>query len=62
MRYFGSYGAFSNSHSQIDGVVKYIVNQKIHHQKKTFREEYIRMLKDYEIDYDEKYIFHDLLD
>jgi REP element-mobilizing transposase RayT len=56
------YGAFSNSHSQIDAVVKYIVNQKIHHQKKTFREEYIGMLRDYHVDYDEKYIFHDLLD
>jgi REP element-mobilizing transposase RayT len=56
------YGAFSNSHSEIDTVVKYIFNQQIHHQKKTFREEYIGMLKDYQVDYDEKYIFHDLLD
>jgi len=30
------YGAFSNSRSQIDGVVKYILNQKIHHSKKHF--------------------------
>lgn len=58
----GGYGAFSNSHSQIDGVVKYIMNQKAHHQKKTFREEYLRMLKDYDVGYDEKYIFHELLD
>lgn len=56
------YGAFSNSHSQIDGVVKYILNQKEHHGKKTFKEEYLGMLNDYGIDYDEKYIFHDLLD
>ncbi len=56
------YGAFSNSHSQIDGVVKYILNQKAHHKKKTFREEYIKMLKDYNVEYEEKYIFHDLLD
>ncbi len=56
------YGAFSNSRSQIDKVVKYILKQKEHHRKKTFREEYIEMLKDYNIDYDEKYIFHDLLD
>jgi REP element-mobilizing transposase RayT len=56
------YGAFSNSHSQIDRVVKYIINQKIHHQKKTFREEYIGMLRDYHVDYDEKYVFHELLD
>lgn len=56
------YGAFSNSHSQIDRVVKYILNQKTHHRRKTFKGEYLGMLKDYGIEYDEKYIFHDLLD
>jgi putative transposase len=56
------YGAFSNSQSQIDGVVKYIVNQKQHHHKTSFREEYIKMLNEYRVDYDERYIFHDLLD
>ncbi len=56
------YGAFSNSRTQIDAVVKYILNQKLHHSKKTFREEYLHMLKENEIEYDEKYIFHDLLD
>jgi putative transposase len=56
------YGAFSNSHSQIDAVVKYIMGQKEHHQRKTFKEEYLKILKDYGIEYDEKYIFHDLLD
>lgn len=56
------YGAFSNSHSQIDAVVKYILRQKEHHHKKTFREEYIGMLKDYGVDYNEKYIFHEPLD
>jgi REP element-mobilizing transposase RayT len=56
------YGAFSNSRSQIPGVVKYILNQKQHHLKKTFREEYLEILKAYEVDYDEKYIFQDLLD
>src|SRR5476651_715675 len=56
------YGAFSNSRSQIDSVVKYILNQKEHHAKKTFREEYVGLLKEYGIEYDEKYIFHDLLD
>jgi REP element-mobilizing transposase RayT len=55
------YGAFSNSHSQIDGVVKYILNQKEHHKKKTFRDEYLGMLRDYGIEYDNKYIFHDPL-
>jgi REP element-mobilizing transposase RayT len=56
------YGAFSNSRSQIDCVVKYIMNQKQHHSKKTFREEYLEILKDYAVEFDEKYIFHDLLD
>lgn len=56
------YGAFSNSRSQIDAVVKYILNQKQHHAKKTFREEYLDMLKDYAVEFDERYIFHDLLD
>ncbi|HEY8782407.1 MAG TPA: IS200/IS605 family transposase [Mucilaginibacter sp.] len=56
------YGAFSNSRTQIDGVVKYILNQKLHHSKKTFKEEYLQMLRDNAVEYDEKYIFHDLLD
>jgi REP element-mobilizing transposase RayT len=56
------YGAFSNSHSQIDAVVKYIINQKQHHQQKTFRNEYLDMLKDYAVDFNEQYIFKDLLD
>ena len=56
------YGAFSNSHSQIDGVVKYILNQKQHHSNKTFRDEYLVMLRDYAVEYDAKYIFQDLID
>ncbi|WP_367187119.1 IS200/IS605 family transposase [Mucilaginibacter sp.] len=56
------YGAFSNSRSQIDGVVKYILNQKEHHKKQTFKEEYLEILNDYAVEYDEKYIFQDLLD
>ena len=56
------YGAFSNSRSHIDGVVKYILNQKRHHVEKTFREEYLEILKKNDVNYDEKYIFHDPLD
>lgn len=52
------YGAFSYSHSQIDAVVKYILNQKEHHKKVTFKEEYIDFLKKFEIDHDEKYLFN----
>lgn len=56
------YGAFSNSHSQIDGVIKYIINQKQQHHTKTFKEEYIDMLKSFAIDYNEQYIFRELID
>lgn len=54
------YGAFSFSHSQIDAVVKYIANQEQHHKKKSFREEYLELLKKYEIVFDEKYILEDI--
>ena len=51
------YGAFTHSHSQIDTVAKYVLNQESHHRKKTFREEYIEMLKKYQIEYKEEYVF-----
>jgi len=56
----GGYGAFSFSHSQIDRIVKYIINQEIHHKKKTFREEYIELLKKYNVSYNEKYVLLDV--
>lgn len=56
------YGAFTSSRSHIDAVVKYILNQKEHHQKRNFREEYLEMLKVNDVSYDEKYIFHTLQD
>ena len=55
------YGAFSYSMSQINSVIEYIKNQEIHHKKRTFREEYIEFLEKFEIDYDEKFIFKELL-
>ena len=55
------YGAFSFSHSQIDNVVRYINHQERHHKKQTFREEYIQLLKRYNIQYDEKYILLEIL-
>lgn len=51
------YGVFSYSHSQIDRVAKYILTQETHHQKKTFKEEYLELLKKFEIPYEEKYLF-----
>ena len=44
------YGTFSYSHSHIDNVVKYIMNQEQHHKKRTFREEYIDLLKKFKQD------------
>jgi len=51
------YGVFSYSRSQIDDVIKYIINQQEHHKKQSFKEEYIDLLKKFEIEYDEKYLF-----
>jgi REP element-mobilizing transposase RayT len=55
------YGAFSYSKSQINDVVNYINNQETHHAKKSFKEEYLDILKKLEVDYDEKYVFCDLI-
>lgn len=51
------FGAFSYGKSQLSGVLKYINNQKEHHQKRTFVEEYMELLKLFEIKYDAHYIF-----
>jgi putative transposase len=51
------FGAFSYSCSQIDNVVKYILNQKEHHRKKTFKEEYIEFLQKFNVEYEEQYLF-----
>jgi putative transposase len=51
------YGAFSYSKSQVDNVVKYILNQEEHHKKKTFKEEYLDFLRKFDIKYDDKYLF-----
>jgi REP element-mobilizing transposase RayT len=51
------YGAFSYSKSHIDRVYKYILNQQQHHDKISFRAEYLEFLKRYEVEYDERYLF-----
>jgi putative transposase len=51
------YGAFSYSKSQVTNVIAYIQNQKIHHRRVSFLEEYKQLLKDFEIEYDDRYIF-----
>lgn len=51
------YGAFSYSKSQLDAVYNYILNQKEHHKKKSFKAEYLDFLKKFNIDYNNKYLF-----
>ncbi len=55
------YGVFSYSQSQIDSVYKYIKNQEAHHKKQTFRDEYLEFLNKFKIEYDEQYIFKELI-
>lgn len=51
------YGAFSVKPSEVDVVIRYIENQKEHHSKKTFQDEYREYLKEYEVLYDERYVW-----
>ena len=51
------FGAFSYGHSQIAAVANYVINQKEHHKKRTFKEEYLQFLTKYKIDHDEKHMF-----
>ena len=51
------YGAFSVNPSQVKIVCEYIENQKEHHSKKTFQEEYRLFLKNYNVEYDERYVW-----
>ena len=51
------FGAFSYSKSQRKDVINYIQNQKEHHKKKSFKEEYINILQQSGIDYKSEYIF-----
>ena len=51
------FGAFSYAKSQIPNVAKYIETQETHHKKRSFKEEYLELLKLFEIQYDERYIF-----
>ena len=51
------YGVFSYGHSQIDNVIKYVNSQEEHHKKASFKDEYLKLLKKFEIEYDPKYLF-----
>jgi putative transposase len=51
------FGAFSYSHSQLTNVIQYISNQKEHHKKQSFKEEYLAFLKSFNIDFKNEYLF-----
>ena len=55
------YAAFSYHHSFKNYIYEYVLNQEKHHKKVTFREEYLTMLKEFDIQYDNKFIFEDLI-
>jgi putative transposase len=55
------FGVFSYGHSQINQVYNYIANQEKHHKKQTFREEYVEFLEKFEVPYDMRYVFEDLI-
>ncbi len=52
------YGAFSVGYTQIDDVKRYIANQKTHHAKVSFENEFRYFLKKYNVEYDERYIWN----
>ena len=51
------YGAFSYSHNQLNNVINYIDNQKEHHRKQTFKEEYLNFLRMNNISFKDEYLF-----
>lgn len=51
------YGAFTYSKSQLPALIKYVENQEEHHRKKTFQEEYLKILEERKVEYNPKYLF-----
>ena len=51
------YGAFTHSHSNISTVANYIENQEEHHKRTTFQDEYLKMLKEFDVAYKPQYLF-----
>jgi REP-associated tyrosine transposase len=51
------FGAFSYSHSQLDAVIRYIQNQQAHHRRTSFQEEYLELLKRFNVPHDQRYTF-----
>lgn len=55
------YGVFSYHRSLVETVFKYIQNQEKHHRVQTFGDEYLGLLKEFKIEYDEQYLFQSLV-
>lgn len=51
------YGAFSYSRKEVPAIIRYIVNQPAHHSSKAFTEEYLDLLKSFDVEYEERFIF-----
>jgi REP element-mobilizing transposase RayT len=56
-RWQEGYGAFSYTKNLVPVVANYIANQEEHHRKKTFLEEYLAFLEEFDVEYDPRYIF-----
>lgn len=54
------YGAFTYARSDLSRVLAYIQNQEEHHKTQSFQAEYIELLEEFEIEYDERYIFKEI--
>ena len=51
------YGIFSVSQLQVGGLIRYINNQRAHHESKIYKEEYRRLLREHELEYDEDHVW-----
>lgn len=51
------YGAFSYGHSQLDSIIRYIQNQEEHHKRRSFKNEYLTLLRKFDIAFEDKYVF-----
>lgn len=56
-RWQKGFGGFSYSHSHIDAVARYILNQEQHHKRQSFKDEYLKLLKQFAVEYDSNYLF-----
>jgi putative transposase len=55
------YGAFSYSKKELVPVIRYIQNQEQHHKSESFEKEYQSLLKDFEVEYDDRYVLKPIL-